>query len=71
MTKRPDIHQSDNLVKGVRERMQDIHGGDDPFCKVIVDTLGSIERGNVFSKDREDSLGSFTGLKSGKKGIRG
>jgi hypothetical protein len=70
-TKRPNIHQSRNLAKGVRERMEDIHGGDDPFWKSIVDTLESIERGIVFSKYREDGLGRITGLKTEKKRMRG
>jgi hypothetical protein len=66
----PNIHQPNSLAKHVRKRMQDINGRDDPFCESIVDILRLIERGDLFSKSIEDSLGGTAGLKLEKERMR-
>jgi hypothetical protein len=43
----------------------------DPFCESVVTILGLVERGDLLSKGREDSLGGMTGLKAGKERMRG
>jgi hypothetical protein len=51
--------------------MQDIYSRSDPFCESIGTILGLAERGDLLSKDSEDSLGRIAGLKTGKERMRG
>ena len=51
--------------------MQNLHSWPNPFCKPVVVILGLVECGDLISKDVEDSLGGFAGLKVGKERIRG
>jgi hypothetical protein len=50
--------------------MQDIHSGVNPFCESVVATLRFVECGDLLSKDGEDTLGGFAGLKAGKERVR-
>jgi len=49
-------------------RIQYIHGWDDPFCESIVSILGLIESRYLASQDGEDSLGGITRRIEGWKG---
>jgi hypothetical protein len=55
--KRLDTHKPNTLTKGFGKRMQDIYSWCDPFCEPVVTILGLAERGDLLSKDGEDSLG--------------
>jgi hypothetical protein len=70
-SKHPNIHQANTPSKGGGKRIQDIYGRGDTFCETIVTTLGLAERGDLLSKDGEDGLGGFAGLKIEKERVRG
>jgi hypothetical protein len=67
LKKHLDIHQPNTLAKRVGKRIEHIYGRGDPFCESVVIILGSVERGDLFSKEGEDSLGRIAGLKVGKE----
>jgi hypothetical protein len=69
--KLPDIYQPNTPAKGGRKRIQDVYSRGDPFCESFVTILGLAERGDLLSKDGEDSLGGIAGLKAGKERMRG
>ena len=66
-----DIHHPNTLAKRGGKRIQDIDSRGDPFCESVATILRPAEHGNLFPKDGEDSLGGITGLKAGKKRMRG
>ena len=71
MRKHFGIHRPNTLAKRRGKRIQDVHSRGHPFCESVVTTLGLAERGDLFSKDGEDSLGGIAGLKGGKERMRG
>jgi hypothetical protein len=68
-----DFHQSVTLARanGSGKRVQNVYTRREPFCESIVAILGLVERGDLLSKDGENGLGGFAGLKAWDERIRG
>jgi hypothetical protein len=65
-----NIYQPNALANGPGKRIQDIYGWGDPFCEPVVANLRLAKCGDLLSKDVENILGGFTGLKVGKEWMR-
>ena len=77
--------QPKTLANRARNRIDDIHGWDDPFCETVPTILGLAESEDLLSRDcevltvlreqipafGEDALGGIAGLKTGKERMHG